>query len=349
MTPGMRIGIKANLVSFLPPERAATTHPVVLQALTELLKEKGADVVIGDSPGGIYTSPYVNHVYNAAGLSHAAKWGAELNQDFSQRTANFPEGMAAKQFPYTAWLDRCDAVINFCKLKSHGMMSLSACAKNLFGIIPGSVKPEFHFKYPNALDFARMIVDLNAFLQPRLCLVDGIVGMEGNGPTAGTPKPMGMLLAGENPHKVDLVCAALLGIPVDCVPTLQAARERALIPETPEELELSASLSDYYVKDFHRVEQASNVEFEAILPKVFGKLVSPLLRRYLASRPAVQKDICIGCKKCLEICPAHAISMKKGVPIIQRKTCIRCFCCQEFCPKGAMQVKRPPLARLLNR
>ena len=140
--PGMRIAIKANLVSMMKPERAATTHPDLLCALTELLKERGAEVVLGDSPGGLYNLTYVNRVYAATGMHRVEEAGAVLNRDFSQAEANFPEAVSAKTFAYTRYLDDCDAIINFCKLKSHGMMGLSAAAKNLFGTVPGTVKPE---------------------------------------------------------------------------------------------------------------------------------------------------------------------------------------------------------------
>ena len=187
--PGMRIAVKANLVTAMRPEKAATTHPVLLAELTKLLTARGASVVIGDSPSGLYTPAALQAVYRAAGLSLAEEAGAVLNRDCSQAEAVFPEARVAKTFQYTAWLDGADAVIDFCKLKSHGMMGLSAAAKNLFGTIPGTMKPEYHFRYPDPADFARMLVDLAEYWRPRLCLVDAVVAMEGNGPTAGTPRP----------------------------------------------------------------------------------------------------------------------------------------------------------------
>ena len=139
---GMTVVIKANLVSFMKPETAATTHPVLLCALTKMLTEKGAKVIVGDSPGGLYTSAYVSRVYSATGVKAVEELGGKLNRDFGQATANFPEAHVAKSFQYTSYLDSADAIINFCKLKSHGMMSLSAAAKNMFGTVPGTVKPE---------------------------------------------------------------------------------------------------------------------------------------------------------------------------------------------------------------
>ena len=347
--PGMRIAVKANLVTMLKPEAAATTHPVLLCALAELLRERGASAVIGDSPGGLYNAAYLAGVYRATGVSAAERYGAVLNQDFSQARAEYPDAAVMKSFQYTAWLDRCDGIIDFCKLKSHGMMCMSAATKNLFGTIPGTMKPEYHFRYPNHMDFARMLVDLAEYWKPRLTIVDAVVGMEGNGPTAGTPKPIGCLIAGASPHRVDLVCAKILGLRREQVPTLQAALERGLIPGSVDGLALSGDPEAFVVPDFERIETKNGILFQDSFPGPLKKIATPFMLRFIASRPRVNKPECVGCRKCAEICPAKAIVMKKHRPVIDRKACIRCFCCQEFCPRGAMKVARPPLARLLNR
>ena len=112
--PGMRVGIKANLVSGAKPEKAVTTHPTLLAALTKLLKERGASVVIGDSPGNLYNASVLNRVYSLSGLTEAEEAGAELNHDFSEKDGYFADAVQAKRFTYTGWLDGCDAIINFC-------------------------------------------------------------------------------------------------------------------------------------------------------------------------------------------------------------------------------------------
>ena len=101
---GMTVGIKANLVSAMKPEECATTHPSLLCALTEMLRSRGARVIIGDSPGGVYTAAFVNHVYSAAGLAACEAAGAELNRDLGVADTHFPEAHVLKSFTYTAWL-----------------------------------------------------------------------------------------------------------------------------------------------------------------------------------------------------------------------------------------------------
>ncbi len=345
--PGMRIGIKANLVAAMAPDTAATTHPALLKALSELIRERGAVPVIGDSPGGLYNSVFLHRVYAVSGVDRI---GAELNRDFSTREITLPEAKICKTATVTGWLQDCDAIINFCKLKSHGMMGLSAAAKNLFGTVPGTMKPEYHFRFPDPMDFANMLIDLDEYWKPRLHLVDAVVAMEGNGPTAGTPRAVGCLLAGENPHAIDLLCAKLIGLDPGTVPTLIASEQRALRPARLEDLQIDGPWQDFVTEDFEIITERNGLQFQSLMGGgKLGTLFSRFTGRVLAARPKVNKDECVGCKKCHEVCPAKAITMKNKKPVIDRKRCIRCFCCQEFCPKGAMKVRRPPLARLLVR
>ena len=343
--PGMRVVIKANLVSAMKPEKAATTHPALLAALTRMLRERGANVMIGDSPGGTFAAPHLNAVYRVCGLSEAEAAGAELNRDFSQKEADLSEAHTAKHITYTGYLDGADAIISFCKLKSHGMLSLSAATKNLFGAIPGIIKPEYHYRYPDPMDFADMLIDLNEFFRPKLYLVDAVQTMEGNGPTAGTPKYMGALLAGTNPHKIDLLCAKLIGLEAKNVPTLRAAQERGLTPASAEEMEVSGDAEEFVCKDFVTVQKGTGTDFGAQKGKLLGAAAKTVLR----ARPKLKRSRCVGCGVCRDTCPAHAIVIEKGKAKIDRRACIRCFCCQEFCPKGAMRVHRTWVARIAGK
>ncbi|MBQ4566053.1 MAG: DUF362 domain-containing protein [Oscillospiraceae bacterium] len=345
---GMRIVIKANLVEAMKPEKAGTTHPVLLTALTKLLKEKGAHVVIGDSPGQLFNATVLNHVYAVCGLGEAEAAGAELNRNFEQKSVFFPEAKVAKSFTVTDYLENADAIISFCKLKSHGMMTMTAATKNLFGAVPGTMKPEYHFRFHNPMDFADMILDLNEYFKPRLYLVDAIMGMEGNGPTAGTPRKIGAVLAAENCHKLDLVCAKLIGAEPMAVPTLKAAFDRGLCPQSAEEVEVQGELCP--VEGFVLPPQNKSLQFENFLPGKLGVVFGKIAKKALQASPKLKEpDACIGCLRCARLCPAKAITMVKKKPKIDKKKCIRCFCCQEFCPKGALKVHRPLIARILNR
>ena len=342
ITEGTRVVIKPNLVSFLSPDRAATTHPVVLNALIRILNEKGAKITVGDSPGGLFNSVYVNRVYKATGMNNIE--GAVLNRNFSQSVHHSDSALRAREFAYTSYLDDADVIINLCKLKTHGMMGMSNAVKNMFGIIPGTVKPEFHFKFPDHNDFADMLIDLNESFRPALCICDAVTGMEGNGPTSGTPRDIGLIAASENPYKLDLVCAKIIGLEKDNVPTLKRAFERGLAPSDAGQVVTEGDINDFIIGDFELIPRKS-ITFN----DVGGSIMAGIIRKCMCSRPALLKHKCIGCGECFRICPAKAIEMKNNLPVIDRSKCIYCFCCQEFCPEGAMHVKRPLAARLLGK
>ncbi len=377
--PGMRVGIKANLVAAMDPEKAATTHPVLLKCLCEELVERGASVVIGDSPGGLYTPAFVRNVYKSCGLLELESAGSDgddgtsapgegsmgtkdpavsLNGDFSVKNGEFQEAVSLKTFTYTGWLDSVDALINFSKLKTHAMMGMSCAVKNMFGTIPGTTKPEYHMRFPEEKAFANVMVDLNEYFKPVLYIVDAIDGMEGNGPTAGEKRHIGAVLASKKPYALDMVGADLIGMELKDVQTLLVANERGLGPANAEQVEVvgDISLAEAKIADFKRATIHQSITFEG--GGILNAIKSLGVKVVCNTKPQVKKPECIGCKKCFETCPAKAITMVPGknktgpkgqLPQIDRSKCIKCFCCQEFCPVGAMKVHYNPLGKLLNR
>lgn len=340
---GMKIIIKPNLVSFKKPDAAATTHPALLEALVEMLLARGADVTIGDSPGGPHSLPLLNRVYAATGMDRVEKLGAKLNRNMNEKTVDFPEGKVLKNFTYTEYLDEADAIIDFCKLKSHGMLGMSAAVKNLFGTIPGLKKPEVHYKFQNDAEFADMLVDLNEYFKPRLAICDAVVGMEGNGPTAGTPRQIGAIIASKSTYYADVVGAELIGMNIDGLPTLQAAYERGFAPASSKNLRVYGDIRALTVDDF----KAPPVRGLSFMRK--GNVLHFISKAALEHKPTLKKRFCVGCGECARMCPAKAIKMKNKKPHINREKCIRCFCCQEFCPRAAMVAHRPLAAKVLNK
>lgn len=344
----MRVALKLNLVSAMKPEQAATVHPAVVCALVRMLTARGAHVILGDSPGGLYTSAHLQHVYDATGLRAAEALGAELNEDFSVCTVSYPEALQARSFTMTAYLQQADAIIDVCKLKTHGMMGMTNAVKNFFGIIPGTMKPEYHYKYPKVSDFADMLVDLCEYCRPRLCICDAVVGMEGNGPTQGSARSIGCLIAAQSAHKLDLAACGLIGLMPSEVPTLSAAIRRGLCPDSAEKLTIFGEPAAFAVPDYKTVPSQASVFFRSGGKGVFAKLADSFLFHMLTPYPKLRASACVGCKKCANICPAKAITMRGGKPDIDRKACIHCFCCR-ILPKGRDAVGRSVLAKLLEK
>ncbi|MBO7401930.1 MAG: DUF362 domain-containing protein [Lachnospiraceae bacterium] len=343
--PGMKIAIKLNLCAAKKPETAATTHPVPVTELVKLLRERGACVIVGDSPGEPFTKPQLTHTYNTCGLKMCEEAGAELNFDtgFSEVDGG---GVTLHSFAYCDWLAKCDCIINFCKLKAHGLMGMTAAAKNLYGVIPGTIKSEYHFLHRDPADFANMLVDINEFVKPVLHIVDAVEVMEGNGPTQGTPRHLGLIIAGKNQYEIDRLCATILGLSENEIPYLTAAKKRGLLSQAGTDA-YRETAKPYVFEEFTRSGATSswfiNDPKDPLVKKILKKGLYVLLR----SKPVVT-DSCTACGHCVKGCPADAITIKNGKAYIKRSKCVRCFCCQEFCPTGAMRVKRSAIARLVE-
>ena len=333
-----KVLIKANLVSALPPEKGATTNYLLLSFLVEYLKNKGAKVVIGDSPGGQYNKSHLDHISKITKMNET---GAELNYNFNIKNTSDNKALFLKNFDYTSYIDDFDFKINFCKLKTHAMMKMSASVKNLYGTIPGLIKSEYHYRFPNHDDFANMLIDLNEYFKFDLNIVDAIIGMEGNGPTMGKPKKIGCIIASTNPYALDYICAKVINLNPNLVNTIVQSEKRGLFNHN--EITLNEDINKFITKDFELIENAIDIKFYN------HSLVGNVMSKVFENKPYCDKNSCIKCQKCKNICPKKAITMEKGYPVIDREKCIKCYCCQEFCPVGAMRVKTNILNKILNR
>jgi len=344
VTPGMKIALKVNMMMQIKPEKAGTVHPQIAASLCELFVERGASVVVGDSPGGPFSAAFLAGVYSTTGMRQVLKAGATLNDNFAIQDVSFPEAVSAREFQVTSYIAEADAVIDLCKMKTHALMAYTGACKNLFGIVPGLRKSEFHYRYNTHEAFANMLVDLCEWCKPRLSIADAIMTMEGNGPSGGTPRFMGAILASFNPHALDLAGAHLMNLSANDVPTLAAAVSRGLVPQEIGDLRVFGDLESFVIPDYQLTPKQDVTLWGSKNPAI-AKILSGMF----ASRPLIDRNRCVGCGECFRVCPAGAITIADKKAAIDKQKCIRCFCCQEFCPHGVIEVHRPPVARLLNR
>ena len=293
---------------------------------------------------------FLNTVYKKTQADKVLEVGASLNHDFQQEIIDTPSLKVVKHLDCCSWLLKADAIINFAKMKTHGMMSLSAATKNMFGSVPGTIKLEYHYRYPRHEDFANMLIDIQEFYKCKLHICDAIIAMEGNGPTMGQPKKIGLLLASKSCYALDLLCCKLMNLDIKQVPTITQAIERELSPKTIDEVIVNMDVTPYIDETFLNLDHSDNIQFfDDAHKNVFKRIIGKIAKKVLIVRPKAKNKECIGCQKCANICPAKAITMKDKKPIIDKKKCIRCFCCQEFCPVGAMKTHRTLISKILTK
>ncbi|MCM1042870.1 MAG: DUF362 domain-containing protein [Corallococcus sp.] len=340
---GAKVLIKANLVRDMPPEQAGTTHPTVLIALIKQLTEKcNAKVVVGDSSGGAYTKGYMSAVYNKCKMTEIPRLtNALLNYDFGYTRTEI-DGVRLKAIDICDSFLNADAVINVGKLKTHSFAGYSGAVKNNYGLLPGLVKVEVHSRYPDLGEFCDVLIDIERFSSQKTVLnvLDGVIGMEGAGPTNGKPKFIGKIIASQNAYLCDVVAVSLFDDPFK-QPLIQKAIERGLVKEDLSNLDCDMqAVKACYIQDYDRVEVVSANTF-LHMPRWMKKLA----KKQLTPKVTFKKKVCKGCGKCAAHCPAKAIAIDKTAKVDQSK-CIRCFCCQELCPFDAVKLKRPLLYRV---
>jgi uncharacterized protein (DUF362 family)/NAD-dependent dihydropyrimidine dehydrogenase PreA subunit len=340
--PGESILLKPNLLLGDSPERGSTTHPAIFEAAVTVFASAGAKLFYGDSPG--FGSP--QGAVRSSGLAAIAKRFGMSLADFSEMvdTPN-PEGILIKQFQIAKGLCNVDSVINLPKFKTHGLTRLTGAVKNLFGCLPGVQKAAFHARLPDERQFSEMLVDLAELIKPRLHIMDGILGMEGNGPRNGQMRQVGVILLSTNPHALDYCVARIMNLEPGLVPTLKAAQVHGLL--NPEEISiLGESLGDCVIEDY-------DVNRSKMSTTGNQRFYMPLLNHWVTPKPVIEAMKCSRCGRCVSICPVtpKAIGFSNGrqqSPQYNYDRCIRCYCCQEMCPDEAISVKTPLVGRLLN-
>lgn len=346
--PGERVLLKVNLLMKRKPEKVTTTHPVVAQALAELVIEAGGKPIIGDSPGGyhFYTRSTLEGIYETCGMKEAAeKSGSELNYNTEMFDIPYPEGKLMKTIKTIKPVLEVDKIINVPKIKTHMMTVYSGAVKNLFGIIPGSYKAEYHLRFEDSLDFADVLIDLCQFAKPVLTVMDAVIGMEGYGPTNGNPRKVGLIIASANPYALDVVASSVIGLQPEQVPTIVKSNKRGLCTGKIQDIKiLGENLSEVKVSDFYKPTLKLSFNFYNLL---LPKFISKWLNRKMKAKPVFIHPQCKECGICAKNCPPQAIRMINGKPQVNLDKCISCFCCHELCNFDAVRIKRPWFLKMI--
>jgi uncharacterized protein (DUF362 family)/ferredoxin len=335
---GDKVLLKPNLLTAKHPDRCVTTHPAVVKVVAHLVQEAGGIPTIGDSPavGGLL------RVAAQAGIAAVAdEVGCPLVEFKEVAQITTGEPYTFRRFELAKAVLDADVVINLPKVKTHSMTLLTLGVKNIFGCIPGMRKAQWHLKA--GIDhayFAGMLAELCQLVKPALTIADGVIGMEGEGPGSGDPRPLGMIVASGNPYALDTAICQIIGVPPERLPTIQAAQQRGFAGAEPKQIEVVG----------HRIEGGGLAPFR--LPARFdvqwnlpGFIKKPL-KNIFVPKPLIERDRCKACGACAEVCPPQAISVTDKKIRIDYRRCIRCYCCQEVCPEGAVRLQEGLISRL---
>ncbi len=335
---GDRVLLKPNLLYGKAPEKAVTTHPSIIQGMIELVKEQGGIPILGDSPG----MGHAVTVAQKSGIKEVTDaMGCPIVEFNRPVLPAGKKGNLFKNIEIDQAVLEADVIINLPKWKTHAQMLLTLGVKNLFGCIPGPRKAMWHLQAGrDTLLFAQILVDVYQLIQPTLTLLDGVVGMEGNGPNNGDPIPIGLLLASTDPLCLDQIVCDLLGMGRMSLWTNRAAFERGL---GRVDIEVRGeSIEKGKVSHFRFPHP---IRMDWYLPDFLKKGLIDALH----TRPEIDEERCKHCHQCMEICPPKALRQEEKRLIFDYGQCIRCFCCQEICPEGAITLQEGWALKLYHR
>jgi uncharacterized protein (DUF362 family)/NAD-dependent dihydropyrimidine dehydrogenase PreA subunit len=325
---GRKVLIKPNVLRTSRPDEGIVTHPAVLRAVVDRVEEMGpSSIVVGDNPG-LFNYGDNEACFRDSGLMDAAKgYYANIGNDARKFDFN-PEFMPTVSLS-TAIVD-ADVVISLPKFKTHGLTVITGAIKNSFGFLPGAQKAHLHKAAGSPERFHQVITEVFRIRPPDLCIVDGVLGMEGNGPASPDLRDIGLILASNDAVALDAVIARMMGLDPERLRFMRAARELGLGEPDFANIELEGELK--VLPDF----RLPPLGGEALLENA---TIQEMISGKTSLVPKADPELCTGCESCVEQCPVSALSMNGAMPVVDADTCITCFCCQEICPEKAITLQ----------
>ena len=325
---GKKVVLKPNVLRKSEAAEHIVTHPAILQAVVERVeKESPAEIVVGDNPG-LHAYGDNQPSFEKTGLLKAAKGYYRNLGDTSRQMPFNPEYI--DYVGVSEEIMAADVLISLPKFKTHGLTVMTGAIKNSYGFLPGAQKARLHQLAGSPERFHDMIVDIYQLRIPDLFIMDGVFGMEGNGPASPDVREIGVVLAADNGVAMDSVVAQMMGINPETLRFLQKARESGLGDFAEAAIEVDGAM--FIIPDFK-------------LPPSSGALIASnpeianMMQSKMELRPSVDEELCVACEACVDQCPASALAMKDELPEVDKELCITCFCCQEICPEKAITLQ----------
>jgi uncharacterized protein (DUF362 family)/NAD-dependent dihydropyrimidine dehydrogenase PreA subunit len=318
-----KVLIKPNILGPYKPEQAITTHPVVIEELCKILKKYKAEIYIGDSSGMFIDTELAIKV---SGISSLSKYAKIINFDKSQKKII---NIGKNKIPIPKIIDDF-YIINVPKMKTHGLTKITLCIKNIFGCIIGDSKSNIHRIMLSKKEFAKFLLELNEKIKPQLNIIDGIIGLEGEGPgTSGIPIKSNLIISSRNPAAADIITSEIMGFDYKDIYTNRFSKIKK------QEIEVLGNGQDIKL-NFKKPTMHITSFFRFLLP------IFPL------PRIKFHKNKCIKCLKCEKKCPVNAIKILP-MQTCNYKKCINCLCCIEVCPNSAIYLEEHWLKKLARK
>lgn len=322
--------IKPNLLTVSINQDYVTTNPAVIAALIDVLREQySGRIVIGDGAAANYLD--MKKVFNAAGYKAIAdEYNIEL------LSFNTGDNMSVNGIRLNAILKDKPFVFNMAKLKTHMLTRMTMSVKNVYGLIPAKFKLLYHSQHPDAMSFSEFVTRVFNAVNPQMNIVDGIFGMDRNGPSNGRPVKPGIIAMSDNGYALDHFLCDFTGSDISQIHYLKHAVYKGYYSGQYETDPVSTDTFPYELPETNR--------FEGILKFARNRVIKRISTAY----PRIRTNICKKCMNCYNICPAGAIIVKDGFPYVRDRKCLACYCCVEACPYDCIGTTESVMERITH-
>jgi len=341
---GDRVLIKPNFLNSKPSSTGCTTDLRIVEAVVRLVLKQKAVPIIGE---GAPISFDTEQSYKRLGVKKLAERYkvrlVDLNK-YAFKKVKLKNALVLNEARISKLVFEVDKIINLPVMKTHVLTTVSLGMKNMMGCLSGDEKIELHRR-----GICEGIVDLCRIKKPDFTIIDGIVAMEGAGPTNGKPKKMNLLIGSEDVLAADIIASSIMGFNPYSLKFIRLAQGKGIGEHDIKRLRVIGAR----LKDVRRKFSFPLVNIRKLLGTVLLKRIIPVLKGmgvdinefarqvYEALRPyPVFLEHCKQCKRCVINCPEKALVLQgTNKPLLHKKKCIKCYVCDEVCLYGAVKIK----------
>jgi len=343
ISPRSKVFVKINHLSPpSPPEKSIVTHPAFTKEILKMLKHLNCQITVGDDIQYKGKDGFIISGYRKACDDMGVKLINLKEVGFRKIDC---DGKLLKSVYVSPLVLESDYLINLPKLKTHSFTIFTGAVKNMYGTIPYGLRLKYHRQFSLPSDFSKMLVDIYSCVPPHLNIMDGIMSMEGEGPSAGNPQKTNVLLASTDGIALDAVASQIIGMnPLD-IYSIYDAHQRGLgVGDLKKIKILGEKFSDVKINGFKHSAVAVG-----LIQKRIPRLLYSYFQNQLTYIPEVNPHKCTGCMECVDICPSGAAYKMEDKAWIEKNKCIHCMCCHEVCRFNAIKLKSQLMGLLIRK
>ena len=336
---GKRVVIKPNALKPCNPDTdtAMVTHYKLLEAVIKKVETLGPrEILVGDSVGTEFYGRSDEVCSEVRFKEVAGPYYTNMSKNLRMVKLMHP---FEREVAVLADVLDAEVYISLPKMKTHGLTMTSGGIKNNYGLLSGAQKSWYHYYAITPDRFARILLEMFRLKPPDLVIMDAIVAMGGYGPASPITYPVNKVLASDDAAALDTVEAKMIGFEPEQVPLLMLAREFGLGETRLRNIQVDGEAAT--IRDYPKPEEPPEASYAYKAGVGTGSTSRLYYRQRVAFRPVIDGKKCRfnqGCTACTDVCPQQALIGGESTPRLERDQCILCSACKEVCEHGALEL-----------